>query len=63
MLGVGIKRLENEGEGERDVSSLASTVDRKAMPNSPQQQGLLPTSQLFLRGENVNLMGWMPAPG
>lgn len=46
-----------------DVSSLASTVDRKAMLNSPQQQGLLPTSQLFLGGQNVNLMGWMPAAG
>lgn len=50
-------------EGEMNVSILPSLVDRKAMPNSPQQQGLLPTSQLFLRGESINLMGWMPAPG
>lgn len=48
---------------EIDVSSLASTVDTKVKPNSPQQQGLLPTSQLFLRGEILNLMGQKPTPG
>lgn len=50
------------GRGETDGSHFASNVDRKAMPSSPQQRGLLPTSRLCFRGENVNLMGRMPAP-
>lgn len=51
------------GRGEIDVPCFISTVDRKTMPSSPQQRGLLPTSQLCFRTENVNLMGRMPAPG
>lgn len=44
------------------MSRFASAVGRKAMPSSPQQRGLLPTSQLCFRAENGNLMGRMPTP-